>query len=337
MAVDTTELKLKGLQIVRGFFASDVMADLLARAEEVRTGVATGALLRDKQFATGLPETWFQPIYEQPALLDLISDLLGPDLCLGTWRVLMKDSHFNGPVSVHQDWAYFGGDTRKINVFVPLTRVHTGNGAMTFYERSHQMGPVERGAIDVKRYPFLAETCPQLEVGDILLADFLTWHASVPASSDEARIMIQLVYQPSSDPSSKHLIAGEMINKRNCPDRFEPLMEPLTQVSCVVAREFLAAGDKTRALRYARGAFASDPGNAEAALMVHDLLTAKGDPEAAWFLAQARDALARLNDQMAAHTAPQDTQTIPAAVVSAKRPEGLGGLLGRLTGLRQPA
>ena len=322
MSLDTADLKQRGVQVVRGFFPPDQAADLARRAQEVMAGVAAGTLTRDNQFALGLDSAWFEPVYRQPALVDLVASLLGPDLCLSTWRVLMKDGHFNGPISVHQDWAYFGGDTRKINVFVPLTRVHPGNGGLVFFEQSHQLGPVDRGAIDVGRYPYLVETCPELEVGDILLADFLTWHASIPAQAAEPRIMIQLVYQPASDPSSKNLVAGQITNRRNCPNRLEPLMEPLTQVSCLVARDFLAAGDKVRAERFARGALASDPGNAEAALLIHDLLAARGDPHAAHYLDLARQSLARLTADLAARSpAPPPAE--------APRPPGLRQRLAR--------
>lgn len=339
MSWDTEELKAKGLQVLPSFFPDDVKADLARRAEEVKQGVADGSLQRHNQFATGLEPAWFSMFFQDRRLLDLITGLLGPDLCCTTWRVLMKDAHFNGPISVHQDWAYFGGDTRKLNVFVPLTEVNRGNGAIVFYEQSHQFGPVERGAIDVARYPYLKESCPDLEVGDILVADFLTWHSSVPATSAKERIMLQLVYQPSSDASSKHLVAGEMRNRRNNPNRLEPLKEPQTQVSCMVAREFLAAGDKIRAERYARGVLASEPTSAEAALLIYDLLSARNDPEAAYFLQVARDALDKLNAEMAARlpaAAPVLAETPQAS--PAARADSLGSRLSRrLARLRQPA
>jgi hypothetical protein len=171
--------------------------------KEIIDGVASGALSRNLQFVAGLDGGWFDRLYKDTALLDMLSEGLGEDICFAGGRALMKDVHFDGPIEAHQDWPYFGGDTRKINVFVPLTPVNLENGGLTFYEQSHEFGPLERGAIDVGRYPDLKQVCPALDVGDILLGDILTWHHSTPAQVPRTGSWSSLSSSPPPIPARK--------------------------------------------------------------------------------------------------------------------------------------
>ena len=271
-----------GLQVVRGFFKGRAQEAMARRGQEVIEGVDAGTITRSGQFALGFAQSWFEEVFADPALLDLVAQQLGPDLCILTWRILMKDHHFQGPINVHQDWPYFGGDTRKLNVFVPLTAVSEENGGLVFYERSHLYGPLERGDIDVASFAAdLTTTCPTLEVGDVLLADFLTWHYSAPSQVPKHRIMFQLVFQPADDPSSAHLLRGKRHNPFLAPDRYSCLSEPLSLMNVPAARACLAAGDVDRAERFARGILASDPDHIGAVLLLSDILKVKGQDGAA--------------------------------------------------------
>lgn len=301
MSIELGELKSKGLQIVRGAFTGAARDDLEARGREVSQGVADGRFNRAGQFAAGMSRDWADAVVRSPALLDMIEAALGPDLCLFEWRVLMKDHHFNGPISVHQDWPYYGGGSaHKVNAFIPLTRVGRANGGLIFNEGSHHYGVLERGAIDAEAFPELPEVLPELEVGDVLLADFLTWHCSVPAEVAEERIMIQAIYQSSHDPSSKNLVRGEIRSPlRWVPDRMTAMKEPMTLINATTARQYLEAGDVARAEGFARGALSTDPGNAAAALLTYEILSARGDPLADHFLAIARTAVDQVNKDLA--------------------------------------
>lgn len=308
-------LRDDGLQIIRNFFTGAAREDLQRRAAEVIDGVASGRVQRSGQFALGFDTAWFEGVFGDPRLLDLVAQVLGPDLCIGTWRVLMKDHHFDGPINVHQDWPYFGGDTRKLNVFVPMTPMNAENGGLVFYEKSHHYGPLERGDIDVGRFAAdLPQVCPSLEVGDVLLADFLTWHYSAPSQAPKDRILFQLMYQPADDPSSAHVVRGRRNNPFVCPDRYTPLSEPLSLMNVNAARSSLQAGDIERAERFARGMLASDGEHAGAALLLADVLEARGDVEAARIEREkARIALVALQAQLdgigAVETRPDAAQT----------------------------
>jgi hypothetical protein len=329
MPLDTTPLKQTGIQHLRGFFDAESTELMEKLGREVSEGVKSGRLARSSQLATGLDTDWFNAFFKNPALMQVVTDLIGPDVACLSWRILMKDTHFSGPIVVHQDWSYFGGDTHKLNVFIPLTRVNRGNGAIVFFEGSHQFGPIERGAIDVDSYPDLMQTCPELEIGDVLLGDFLTWHSSVPATEVAERIMVQLVFQPSSDPSSHFVVAGQLLNQRSCPDRFAPLLEPYTDLNVRVAQSYLDQGNVERAERYAKGVLASDPDSVGAAILLHDI-TKDRDPGAAHFyLNMARASLEKLAAQVDQRT-PADAAPAPAPLLQPAAAEAKPSLLSRV-------
>ena len=86
---------------------------------------------------------------------------------------------------------------------MPLTRTvaRNGNGGLIFLKGSHKYGNLQRGTIRREMFPAMEELAPDLEVGDIVLVDFLTWHYSEDAVIPGDRPLIQIVYQPSSDGS----------------------------------------------------------------------------------------------------------------------------------------
>jgi hypothetical protein len=299
----TPAMAADGFEVIRGFFSPEMTADLARRGAAVVEGVENGTLQRSSQFTSGLDYDWYEPLIYNPNLVAHLQSMLGQDLSIVTWRIVMKDAgHFSGPINIHQDWPYFGGGPDKLNVFIPLSTVNRANGAMIFYRGSHHYGPLTRGDIDVQRYPECEPVCPELEVGDLLIADFLTWHASGPAEENAApRIMIQMVFQPAIDPSSKHIVAGEIRNPAFCQVPLDAMREPLTQVTVRTARDYLEQGNLERAEAFARGAYNSDPAHgAAAALVMYDLLTAKGSAEADDWLGLARKSLDGLNAAMQA-------------------------------------
>jgi hypothetical protein len=299
-ALDTTPLKTKGFQHVRSFLPDDVKQDLIARAQEVIALRASGRMSTDSQDSQGLDYDWFQPLLRHPKMIELATSQLGPDVVCSGWRVLAKDRHFRQAVHVHQDWPYNPGDTNKLTVFLPLTRVNFENGGLIFLEESHYYGPVSRGPIDLSRFPPMVETCPDADVGDIILCDFLTWHYSLPKQNDDERLMIQLNYQPARDASNNNIVAGKLPHNKVLHNRLDAVSVPSVELNCVEARAYLAEGNLDRATRFARGLVFDDPEHAGAALLLHDILAAENDPTALKYLEMARAAVNKFQAEIAA-------------------------------------
>jgi hypothetical protein len=297
-AFDLETFRKTGLQVVRNFFEPELREKLGALGRHIVEEVRSQRVNRVNQFLDGFNVDADALLGSSTALRAAAGQVLGPDICWLNVRVLMKDRSFRDSITVHQDWPYFGGDTRKLNVFVPLTRCRRENGMLVFYEGSHTLGPVERGVIDIDRYPDFAPNCPTLEVGDVLLADFLAWHSSIPAEVDDERILLQLVLQPASDRSSNNVLGKgwQPLGPVN-PFRTTPMSETTPSVGVGPARAFLGSGRLDEAASIARGLKADSALNVEAHLLLHDIAVRRGE-DGADFVDAAEAALTTLAEQV---------------------------------------
>jgi hypothetical protein len=135
--------------------------------------------------------------------VSLVRSLLGSDVSLYMNRILIKDEHWGDAVAIHQDMPYFNGGQNKVSVFVPLTptQAQGGNGGLVFIAGSHKYGNLARGTIDRAKFDPMPEVGPNLEVGDIVVMNFMTWHYSENAVVHDDRPLMQIVYQPATDGS----------------------------------------------------------------------------------------------------------------------------------------
>jgi hypothetical protein len=297
-AFDLGAFRKSGLQVVGDFFEPELREKLADLGRHIIEEVRSERVNRVNQFLDGFNVDADALLGNSAALRHAASQVLGPDICWLNVRVLMKDKSFRDSITVHQDWPYFGGDTRKLNVFVPLTRCRRENGMLVFYDGSHTLGPVERGVIDIDRYPEFAPTCPSLEVGDVLLADFLTWHSSIPVEEDEERILLQVVLQPASDRSSNNVLGKgwQPLGPVN-PFRTTPMAETTPSIGVGSARAFLSAGRLDEAAGIARGLKADSALNVEAHLLLHEIAISRGE-DATGFIDAADAALATLRERI---------------------------------------
>ena len=86
----------------------------------------------------------FKPIAQKATIVDVIEDLLGPNIKLYTDQLMMK-ARFNGTVTDwHQDsvaWPYFVPQDH-VSCWVALDDATVDNGCMTVIPGSHKWGPV---------------------------------------------------------------------------------------------------------------------------------------------------------------------------------------------------
>jgi hypothetical protein len=228
------ELRENGVALCRGFFDPAAVNNLEQWWKEIQNKIESGRLSRQNRFVNlirnsnhiSMPdETFFNELYKEPALVELAQSVLSEDICHWISRLLLKDVHSSDAVECHQDWPYSSGNTTKLSVMIPLTRHTEQNGKLYYLEKSHLYGPITRGTIALEQYPELKHVGPDLEVGDVLVHDYLTWHYSVPSQDRSDRAVIQIVYQPSSDPSSKELVCGRITNPFVCGAWEDPVAQ----------------------------------------------------------------------------------------------------------------
>jgi len=187
-----------------------LLPGLLGEAEQLASAFAhlmqeldagRGPLSRHDRFVAGVIPAPVGTIFKDVRLVRLARQFLGDNLALYMNRILLKDTKWSGAVATHQDMPYFHGSQTKLSIFVALTPQDPANGALRFYAGSHKFGNIGRGDILVEKWPPMREVAPRMEVGDVLLMNFLTWHYSEAAVTPHERALLQIAYQPSSDGS----------------------------------------------------------------------------------------------------------------------------------------
>jgi ectoine hydroxylase-related dioxygenase (phytanoyl-CoA dioxygenase family) len=198
------EYKADGVTLVRQIFPQRVQDDLKLGWQTLKQQFVEGSIERNARFVSGILPEPLGSLYRQESLVHAAQTLLGTeDVALYMNRILLKDAAWNGPVAIHQDMPYFSGGVVKVSIFVPLapTQARNGNGGLIFVKGSHKYGNLQRGTIRREVFAPMDDAAPDLEIGDAVLMDFLTWHYSEQAPIPDERPLMQIVYQPASDGS----------------------------------------------------------------------------------------------------------------------------------------
>jgi phytanoyl-CoA hydroxylase len=168
--------------------------------------------------------TYFDEIFEATArkaeIVDVVEDLLGPDLKLYADQLMMKP-RFNGTVTDwHQDavsWPFFIPQNH-VSCWLALDDATIRNGCMTMIPGSHKWGPVERSYLRTfLDDPDIPEATPvELKAGECLFHHALNFHRTGANSTPNRRRGLALHYLRADtkylgieDEEKRLLIEGE--------------------------------------------------------------------------------------------------------------------------------
>jgi non-heme Fe2+,alpha-ketoglutarate-dependent halogenase len=209
-------------------------------AMEGDTGGGLRGLVRTKMY---LRFPWVYRLATNPAILDAVEDLIGPDIMLYQNTVWAKNAGENTYVSWHQDNTYFGHDPGEVlSVWLALSPSRPESGSMHYLRGSHSLGqlPVR---YEVERTNMLSSgqvtdidisgferDAVSLEPGEASIHHTFLIHGSPPNTSADRRLGITFVFHPphlkqfGEVRTSAMLVRGE--------DRFgnfDPEMPPLSE------------------------------------------------------------------------------------------------------------
>lgn len=323
----------KGFLILKDFFTPESKARLKALGQSILQQVADGTISRSAQLTGPYDGAQLEFLKENQEILDLAEALLGPNIKFFQHRILLKDNSFGGMVPAHQDWPYFAGSPNKLNLFIPLTLCDEDRGPLVYYEGSHHMGPVDKGDIDVSRYPEMTPVTVSVDVGDLLATHFLAWHSSVPAKVPEPRLFIQFILADGDDPGTGYVLRGRNTNPYICSNFSEPMAIPHPSIHTGLARVLLQAGEVERAERLARGMLAVEGRNIDAAILLADIDKTRGGTGEAQ-LKWALERMDLLRADIEARLPAAEPEPVPEAAFEPElAPSAPKGLVGRLKGL----
>jgi ectoine hydroxylase-related dioxygenase (phytanoyl-CoA dioxygenase family) len=144
----------------------------------------------------------FNRMARSDALLDIVADLIGPDIRLHGSKLNMKAAEYGSPVEWHQDFAFYphtNDDLLAVGVY--LDDGTTENGCMLMVPGSHRWEILDHhqdgvfvGAVDLEREGVDASSAVPVEVraGGISLHHCRTLHGSATNTSAKPRRLFLL-------------------------------------------------------------------------------------------------------------------------------------------------
>jgi non-haem Fe2+, alpha-ketoglutarate-dependent halogenase len=158
---------------------------------------------------------WVHGLVSHPAILDAVSDLIGPDILVYTSTWFIKEPESPAIAAWHQDATYFGLRPHvHVTAWLALTDATADNGCMEFLPGSYHRGQLPHRAGVVAASVNRAGQAVTLEIddapavhaplraGEFSLHHTLCLHRSQPNRSSGRRVGLAISYVPTS---ARHL------------------------------------------------------------------------------------------------------------------------------------
>ncbi|HYL17291.1 MAG TPA: phytanoyl-CoA dioxygenase family protein [Burkholderiales bacterium] len=177
----------------------------------------------------------FLEVAQHPDVLDMVEQILGPDLILWITRVLCKPPVMGREVPWHQDGEYWlMRPLATCSVWVAIDPVSTANGCMRFIPGSHKHSELYRHHVSDRKNLVLNLELDQdqfderdavnveLESGQMSMHDVRLIHGSLANTSGQRRAALILRYMPATSHYDRSIVKER---KNNSP--FDIVEQPL--------------------------------------------------------------------------------------------------------------
>lgn len=163
----------------------------------------------------------FMTAARHPALLDMIGQLIGPDIILWITRILCKPAATGREVPWHQDGEYWPmRPLATCSAWVAIDPVSTTNGCMRFIPGSHKRQELYRHHVtqrdnlvlnlelDQDQFDEADAVNVELEPGQVSLHDVRLIHGSLANASGQRRGALIMRYMPATSYYDRALVKG---------------------------------------------------------------------------------------------------------------------------------
>jgi len=158
----------------------------------------------------------FRALLYHETILDMVEDLIGPNIQLFHDQALYKPAHHGGPVFWHQDNAYWRcSPPNLISCWLTLDDVDVNNGAMQFIPGSHFHAAAHARAessdtlLDLGEQVDAAQAVvAELPAGGIAFHHCQTFHHTAPNTTDRQRRALAIHFMT---PGTRSLRTGEYL------------------------------------------------------------------------------------------------------------------------------
>jgi hypothetical protein len=185
-----------------------------------------------------LASPWMVDLACHPAILDVVEDLIGPNILLLRSSIFAKNARDAGYVSWHQDSLYYGqSPLLSLTAWVAFTPSNRTNGCLRVIPGTHRNGNLEheerktpqnllaRGHT-VKELDDSNAVDLELDAGEFSIHYESCVHGSEPNTSGDRRIGMAFFYAPTHVQSLKGRRAAVLVRGQDEYGYWEPEVLP---------------------------------------------------------------------------------------------------------------
>lgn len=188
---------------------------------------------------------WANELVRHPRILDIVEDVIGPDILVFWATLFIKDPGSPAFTAWHQDATYFGlAPHDHVTAWLALSdagvdagcmEVISARGAPRQYQHAaarleHSIngaGQVIVEPIDASETTFMA-----LKAGEVSLHNTLCLHRSAPNVSDHRRVGFGISYVPAHvRPIGSYRMPALLVRGEDRHGHFDPLPDPVAELA----------------------------------------------------------------------------------------------------------
>lgn len=180
--------------------------------------IGPGILRKIQSIVDYCPE--FAELAQSDGLLDLVEDLIGPNIYYHSSKLMFKPAKHGGIKPWHQDYAYWASTKpEQVTCWLALDDATPDNGCMQLIPGSHKWGLIKHGQSELqvhpKDLPVEQKLVAPMKAGSLLCFHVLTFHYSGPNTSDKPRRAFIVDFDPNKRPANSKDLAGDRLLREN--------------------------------------------------------------------------------------------------------------------------
>ncbi len=236
---EISRFRQDGLLFPKRVLSADAAAGYLAELEAYEASIG-GSVNGKHRYKCHLLFPWINDLMRQPQILDMVKNVLGPDLMIWTTHLYPKEPGDGRFISWHQNSAHWGLATDDIvTVWIALTPATTANGCIRMLPGSHVFGTVSHhDSADPKNILTRGQTLDrqidesqtvslELQPGEASLHHLYMMHASHANQSDGRRVAVALRYiTPKAKQTRVTIDYATLVRGQDQFGNFEPEPRP---------------------------------------------------------------------------------------------------------------
>tara|TARA_B100000579_G_scaffold398072_1_gene378107 strand:- start:74 stop:925 length:852 start_codon:yes stop_codon:yes gene_type:complete len=209
LSLDETEIQLyrkDGLLFPKTVMTPDQAAEYLSILEAYEK--ETGGPVKDQyRYKCHLVFPWINDLMRNDGILDMVEDLIGPDIMVWTSHLYPKEPNDQRFISWHQDSSHWGLETDNIlTVWIALTVATRENGCMQMLPGSQTTGMVDhhdtwgqknmltRGQTISEDIDESKAVWVEMQPGQASIHHLFMMHASPSNTTGQRRVAVALRY-----------------------------------------------------------------------------------------------------------------------------------------------